>query len=104
MSGCAKLENLSTQFFMIQIMRHLLLESMHVCMLRLWESRISAITQTRNAFQRGCMPLSASVIPTRPPDHLLIVREDKCRVSTYLLQLYVLSAVEHSAVSMMTHR
>jgi hypothetical protein len=55
MLGYTKLENLSTQFFMIQKMRHLLLASMHVCMLRLWESRI---TQTRNACRR-CMPLSA---------------------------------------------
>ena len=54
MLGYSKLENLSTQFFMVLIMRHLLLTFMHVCMLRLWESRI---TQNRNACRR-CMPLS----------------------------------------------
>jgi hypothetical protein len=59
MLGYSKLENLSTQFFMVLIMLNLLLTFMHVCMLRLWDSRISAITQTRNAFRRGCMPLSA---------------------------------------------
>jgi hypothetical protein len=69
-----KLENLSTQFFMIQIMRHLLLASMYVCMLRLWESRI---TQIRDARRRG-MPVC-----------LWIFRIDHARCIWSHIQVYI---------------
>ena len=60
-----KLEDLSTQFFMIQIMWHLLLAPVRVCMLRLWESRN---TQIRDAC-RLCMPASVCMWMFRQTMH-----------------------------------